>query len=240
MKAMILAAGRGTRLAPLTDTVPKPLVEVAGRPLVAHPLLQLRAAGVREVVLNLHHLAADVRAALGDGERFGLRLHYSEETELLDSGGGVHRARVWLDETFLLLNADTIQDVPLGELVRRHRRLGGIATLVLRRDPNADAYGLLHVDAAQRLRRIRGEPCDVPGALAERMFAGVSIWEPRVFAYMRDGAFSLTRDLIPRLLAADEAIHGFDYDGYWRVVDTPADLERARSEAEAGRRLSYL
>jgi NDP-sugar pyrophosphorylase family protein len=240
MKAMILAAGKGTRLAPLTDTVPKPLVPVAGRPLVAYPLLQIAALGAREVVLNLHHLAAAVRATLGEGERFGLRIRYSAEPEILDTGGGVYNARAWLDETFLVLNSDSIHDVPLDALLRFHREKGGIATLVLRPDPRAESYGLLHVDAEQRLRRFLGEPRDVPGALRGLMFAGVSVWEPRVFEFMQPGVFSLTRDVIPPLLAAGEALHGYEYRGYWRVVDTPADLENARREIEAGQPLSYL
>jgi len=240
MKAMILAAGLGTRLRPLTETVPKPLVEVAGRPLIEYGLRQLRAADVREVVVNLHHLGAQVRAALGDGARFGVRLRYSEEIELLDTGGGVYQARAWLDEPFFVLNSDSIHDVPLRELARFHRETGGIATFVLRHDPEAERYGLLHVDARHRLRRFRGEPRDVAEPLTALMYAGVMVWEPRVFAHMRAGAFSLTRDLVPWLMRAGEAIHGFVYDGYWRVVDDAADLARARSEIAGGQRLSYL
>lgn len=240
MKAMILAAGLGTRLRPLTDVVPKPLVEVAGRPLIAYPLLQLSALGVREVVVNVHHLAAQVKAALGDGSRFGVKILFSEEEELLDTGGGIQRARRWLDETFLVLNADSIHDVPLAQLASFHRERGGIATLVLRDDPEAERYGLLHIDAQQRLRRFRGEPRDWPTPLLGLMYAGVSVWEPSVFDFMEPGRFSLTRDTIPALMAAGESLFGFPFDGYWRVVDSPEDLERARREIGGGQRLSFL
>jgi NDP-sugar pyrophosphorylase family protein len=240
MKAMILAAGLGTRLRPITETLPKPLVPVAGRPLIAYVLAQLRAGGVRDVVVNLHHLPEAVRAALGDGSRWGVRILYSEEPELLDTGGGVYQARAWLDEPFLVLNADSIHDVPLADLERFHRDRGGIATLVLRRDAEAERYGLLHVDASHRLRRFRGEPRDVPGPLTALMYAGVGIWEPRVFDFMQPGVYSLTRDVIPRLMNAGEAIHGWEYDGYWRVVDSAADLERAQREIAGGQPLSYL
>jgi len=240
MKAMILAAGLGTRLRPHTDAVPKPLVEVAGRPLIAYPLLQLRAAGVGEVVVNLHHLAAAMKSALGDGARYGLRIVYSDEPDLLDTGGGVYQARGWLDETFLILNADSIHDVPLDAVLRFHRERGGIATLVLRDDPEAERFGLIHVDAQQRMRRFRGAPAHWPEPLTALMYAGVSVWEPRVFDFMRPGAFSLTRDIIPRLLAAGESLYGCEYDGYWRVVDSPGELSLARAEIEAGQPLSYL
>jgi NDP-sugar pyrophosphorylase family protein len=240
MKAMILAAGRGTRLRPLTEGLPKPLITVAGRPLIAYPLLQLRALGVRDVVVNLHHLAPSMRHALGDGSRFGVRIIYSEEPELLDTGGGVYRARAWLDETFLILNADTLHDVPLADVVDFHRQRGGIATLVLRRDAEAERYGLIEVDAAARVRRFRGQPRDCPQPLRPLMYAGVSVWEPRVFAHMTPGTFSLTRATIPRLLAAEEALYGYLYNGYWRVIDSPEDLERGRRELEGGQKVSYL
>lgn len=240
MKAMILAAGLGTRLRPLTERVPKPLVPVGGRPLIEYPLRLLRASGVDEVVINVHHHAAALGDALGDGSRFGLRIHYSVEDSLLDTGGGVLHARAWLDRPFFILNADSIHDVPLDEVALRHRRHGGIATLVLRPDPAAERYGLLHYDGDMRIRRFRGEPAvEVPNGGA-MMYAGVSLWEPRIFDHMPGGAFSLTRDVLPRLLAAGEPFFAFAYGGYWRVVDTPADLDRARREIAGGQVLSYL
>lgn len=240
MKAMILAAGLGTRLRPLTDRLPKPLVPIAGRPLIAYPLLQLRALGVAEVVINLHHLAPLMRQALGDGAAFGLRIVYSEEPDLLETGGAVYRARAWLDDTFLILNADSIHDVPLAEVVRFHRQNRSLATLVLRDDPEAERYGLIHIDREHRIRRFLGEPPAAAEPLTGLMYAGVSLWEPSVFDYMQPGRFSLTRQTVPRLLAAGEPLHGFDFAGYWRVVDDLRDLERARRELEGGQPLSYL
>src|SRR5262249_8423600 len=106
MRAMILAAGKGTRLRPLTDTVPKPLLEVAGRPMIALPLDLLRAAGIRDVVINLHHLGGQLRAALGDGSAYGVRITYSEEDPILDTGGAIAAARDFLiGDTFVVLNA---------------------------------------------------------------------------------------------------------------------------------------
>jgi NDP-sugar pyrophosphorylase family protein len=240
MKAMILAAGLGTRLRPYTETVPKPLVEVAGRPLIAYPLLQLRAAGVREVVVNVHHLAEQMKAALGDGSRYGLRIHYAEEAELLDTGGGVYHARRWLDDTFVVLNSDSIHDVPLTEVLRFHRSRSGLATIVLRADPEAERYGLLHFDAGARIRRFRGEPAAWPAPLTGMMYAGVCVWEPAIFERLTAGTYSLMRDVVPPLLAADQPVYAWEYGGYWRVVDSPEDLARARREIEGGQRLSYL
>lgn len=240
MKAMILAAGLGTRLRPYTDAVPKPLVEVAGRPLIAYPLMQLRAAGVRDVVVNVHHLANQMKAALGDGSLYDLRIHYSEEEDVLDTGGGIYKARAWLDDTFVILNADSIHDVPLDAVLRFHRERAALSTLVLRQDARAESYGLLHFDGEARIRRFRGEPTTWPAPLRAGMYAGVCVWEPAIFRYMSDEPFSLLRGLMPPLLAAGEPVYAWEYEGYWRVVDTPEDLLRARREIEGGQRLSYL
>jgi len=109
--AMILAAGRGSRLAPLTDDIPKPLLEVHGQPLISHQLRRLKRAGIERVVINLHHLGQDIRQALGDGNRFGLNIQYSAEPELLETGGGIAYAREFLGEApFVLLNGDIWTD----------------------------------------------------------------------------------------------------------------------------------
>lgn len=237
---MILAAGRGTRLRPLTDTVPKPLVEVAGRPLIAWALDVVRRAGIREVVINIHHLADRIRERLGDGSAYGLRITYSVEEVLLDTGGGIARARPWLaGDDFAVLNADTVIDLDLRPLADRHRRSGALVTMVLRADPEAARYGLIEIDDAGRVRRVLGhaDPTWHPrggAALRGLMYTGVMLCAPRIFAYLPDGIYSITRDVLPRLLAAGEAVHAHVHDGYWRVLDTPADLARGRADLAGG------
>src|SRR3954469_4313488 len=114
MKAMVLAAGQGTRLRPLTDRVPKALVPVAGRPMIEYPLLLLKHYGIHEIVINLHHFGEQIEAYLGDGKRFGLQISYSKERQLLDTGGGLRKAKPFFkDETFLVINTDVLIDLPL-------------------------------------------------------------------------------------------------------------------------------
>ena len=241
MKAMVLAAGLGTRLRPLTDDVPKPLLPVAGRPMIAYPLLQLHAAGVEDVVVNVHHHAEQVRTVLGDGSAFGVRLHYSIEETLLDTGGGLERARAWLgDDTFLVLNADSAHDVPLRAVADFHREKGALVTMVLRPDPQALRYGLIEIDRQSRIRRFLGEPRVYSGELCPLMYAGVCVFEPRVFQFMEPGCYGLTRETLPRLLRAGEPLFGYRYEAYWRVLDTPGDLEAGRREIEGGQPLSYV
>ncbi len=239
---MVLAAGRGTRLRPLTERIPKPLIFVGGRPLIAYSLLQLRAAGVREVAVNLHHRAEQIRAALGDGSRFGLHLRFSEEPRLLDTGGALARLRdFFCDGPFFVLNADSIHDVPLRELSEFHGQRGAIATLVLRPDPGAARFGLVEVDRESRVRRFLGAPPDAGEDLVPLMYAGVSIFSPEVFGAMpRREVFSLTRDLVPRLLARGAPVFGFRYGGYWCTVDTPSDLAAARRDLASAPPFSYL
>src|SRR5207247_3525289 len=154
---MVLAAGRGTRLRPLTDTTPKPLLPVAGRPFLEHILEFLRAGGIREVVLNLHHLGRRIEEHLGDGARFGLRLRYSWENPILDTGGGIKRAEPLLaGEPFVVVNGDSLLELHLEDVVAFHQARGALATMVVRPDPEAACYGLIELETDDRVRRVVG------------------------------------------------------------------------------------
>jgi len=237
MRAMVLAAGKGTRLRPLTDTVPKPLVEVAGRPMVAYPLEVLRQAGIEEVVINLHHLGGQIRTALGDGQAYGLRIIYSEEDPILDTGGAIAAAREYLaGDTFVVLNADTFIDVRLQEVIEFHRRHDALATMVVRADPDATRKDDIRIDADGRMRRILGHShpaSSAASALPRLFYAGIQVFAPRVFDFLPAGVYSITRDVYPRLLAADEPLYGYLHTGYWRILDTPGDLAAGRREIAA-------
>jgi mannose-1-phosphate guanylyltransferase len=237
MRAMILAAGKGTRLRPLTDQVPKPLIEVAGRPMIAYPLELLRRANVREVVINLHHLGGQIRAALGDGRAYGVEIIYSEEDPILDTGGAIAAARDVLSaDTFVVLNADTFIDVRLQDVIDFHRRRQALATLVVRADPDAARRDDIRIDATQRVRRILGHTHPATAAadsLPRLFYAGIQVFDPRIFEYLPAGVYSITRDVYPRLLAADEPVFGYVHEGYWRVLDTPEDLASGRREIAA-------
>src|SRR5262245_26948844 len=235
MRGMILAAGKGTRLRPLTDTVPKPLLEVAGRPMITFPLQLFSDAGIKEVMINLYHLGEQIRSRLGDGSAYGLRITYSEENPILDTGGAIAAAREFLNgDTFVVVNADTVIDVQLTKVIDFHHRRGGVATMVLRPDPDAVRQDDIGMDAAQRVRRFLGRTYGSIGDPMERwMFPGVHVFEPRVFAYLPTGVYSVTRDVYPRLLAVGEPVYGYPHHGYWRVLDTPGDLAEGRREIEA-------
>jgi mannose-1-phosphate guanylyltransferase len=257
MKALVLSAGKGERLMPLTATVPKPIVEVGGRPLVQYPLRMLAYAGVREVALNVHHLAGAVESAIGDGGALGVRVTYAPETILLGTGGPLLGLREFLgNETFAVLNCDTIIDLDLRALAEFHRDRGGLATMVLREPDKADAYSRIEIDAETRIRRMRllrgrapAEFDDYPVALdpteAVRlvacMYCGVLLCEPTVFELIPAAPFSLTADLLAPMVAQALPLFGYVHRGYFRTVDDLASLEALRAEfAAAPPRLPFL
>jgi len=232
-RAMVLAAGRGTRLAPLTDTIPKPLAPVADKPFLEHLLARLARGGIRDVVINLHHLGHLIEQAIGDGSRFGLHVRYSPEPTILDTGGGIKQAEPLLGgEPFLVVNGDSLLEVDLADVAAFHRARGGIATVALRPDPDAARYGLVEIDAGQRMRRIVGLPPGAPSqALRGYMFPGLHVLDPAIFAHMDAGAaFSITRVTYPLLLAADLPVYGYVTSARWINIDTPDALAAADRE----------
>jgi mannose-1-phosphate guanylyltransferase len=251
MKALVLSAGMGERLMPLTAAVPKPIVEVGGRPLIHYPLRMLARAGVTEVAINVHHLAARVRSALGSGEALGLRINYAPEAKLLGTGGPLPGLREFFgDGTFAILNCDTIIDLDLRALAEFHRRRGGLATLVLRESRTPQAYSRIEIDSDARVRRMRllrgrarGEFDDYGPALdaaeAARleafMYCGVLLCEPALFELMapRPAPFSLMGDLFAPLLAQGQSMFGYVHRGFFRTVDDLKSLEALRAEFAA-------
>jgi NDP-sugar pyrophosphorylase family protein len=238
---MVFAAGQGQRLRPLTETLPKALVTVGGRPMIDYPLLLLRRYGIREVVINLHHLGEQIEAYLGDGAKLGLKIRYSREPELLDTGGGLLQARDFLqDQTFIVINTDVLIDLPIDELIAFHRQRGAAVTLVVRADKDADRYGSMEMDGEGRIYRFlnASAPHRHPTAGAKLMFTGVQILEPRVFDFMPSvhvpQKFGTTKHTYPRMLSAGEPLYGFRFDGYWHDLGTEERIREAERSLAAG------
>ncbi len=220
MKAMVLAAGYGTRFRPVTETLPKPLVPVCNRPLIGWIVDTLVAAGVTEVVVNLHHLPDMLRAWL-DREFAGrCAIAYSHEPEILGTGGGLRKVRGHFEgeQEFVVVNGDTIQWPPYAALCDALRTTGAIATMLLKHPPEGDRFTRVWFDGRQVTAigdRGQGEPL---------MFSGVHALTPRVFGLLPDRAFSaMTEDFyIPVLDMGADAIAGAVHDGLWFDVGSPA------------------
>src|SRR5438093_2604580 len=182
MKAMILAAGLGTRMRPLTAHCPKPLLPLLLQPMLDHILAELPRHGIRDVIINVHHHADQLARWLGDGSRWGVHLSLSFESEILGTAGALKRVEPLLrDAPFLVLNADVLIDVALQALVHWHCQRQALVTMVLRPDPDARSYGAVILDADVRVRLINGRPSThVPAPGHEMMYACERVVDPRV------------------------------------------------------------
>jgi MurNAc alpha-1-phosphate uridylyltransferase len=218
MKAMILAAGLGTRMRPLTDHCPKPLLDVAGRPLIVRHLERLAQAGFTDVVINTAHLGQMIERALGDGAVWGVRITYSREAQPLETAGGIVNALPLLgDALFLLINGDIWTDFPLASLRQRCNEPAGLAHLVLVDNPAHHPDGDFVL--CDGLVRPRGTECGLT-------FSGVSVMHPALFAAWRargGEAFPLREVLLPAM--ENGAVTGEYYNGYWLDVGTPERLQ---------------
>lgn len=235
MKAMILAAGLGTRLRPLTNTVPKPLLPVLGTPLIVWNLLLLKRHGFRDVVINLHHLAPMIEQALGNGSKFGLRIIYSYEPVILGTGGGIKQAEPYFSgEPVLVVNGDTLFELDLGDLCAFHRTSQASATLVLREDPDATQWGLVEMGADHRIVTITGKGIASSVPTMPRMFAGIHILNPRLLREVPKGVASSIIDPYVAAITRGESVLGYDIKGYWSDIGTAERYAQAEQDARAG------
>jgi len=211
MKAMILAAGRGERMRPLTDHCPKPLLEAGGKPLIVHHIERLAAAGFRELVINHAHLGDLIEARLGDGARWGVSIAYSHEPKALETGGGIFKALPLLgSEPFLVLNGDVWTDLDFGRL--HGLEPDGLAYLILVDNPEHNPKG----DFALSQGRISSEGA---GRLT---FSGIGVYRPELFASCEAGAFPLAPLL--RSAMAEGLVGGEHFRGHWLDIGTPQRL----------------
>ena len=230
---MILAAGLGTRLRPLTDTIPKPLLPIAGTPVIVWNLLLLRRHGIRDVMINLHHLGHLIEQELGDGAKWGMRISYSCEPMILGTGGGLKQAEPFFQgEAFLTLNGDTLFEMDLSALCRFHEERRALATMVVRDDREVERWGALELDAEQRVVRINGRGRLSGAPVVKRMFAGIHVIDPRLLHTVPMGRESSIIDAYVREIQNGEAVFGFVLTDYWSDIGTPqryADVQRDAS-----------
>jgi len=240
MKALILAAGLGTRLWPLTEDRTKAAIPFLNRPLIAYSVEYLAANGIQDIIVNLHHQPDSIRRALGDGSKFGVRINYSFEPEILGTSGALNPIReLLLDDDFLVINGKIITNIDLVQAIEEHRRQNAIATLVLRENRAHERFSIVEADARGRITRFAGFPdfahsqtagADASGnpvtgsaaiETAPLMFTGVQVLSPRIFQYVPPEGFShSTIDVFPRAIAAGEAVVGHLSKDEWYEMST--------------------
>jgi len=221
---MILSAGYGTRLWPLTEDRTKPAIPILGKPLVGYVAEYLARYGCDEIAVNLHHRPESVRQALGDGRRFGVKLHYVEEPDILGTSGAIDNARALLDgDTFVVVNGKIITDIDLKAAFETHRRANAIATLVLLPNTRRERFSVVNT-AGGLLQGFGGMPdreLSSEAAAPPLMFTGIQILEPRIFDYIPHRVFShSTTDVYPQAIASGQRVAVHVASGRWFELST--------------------
>ena len=218
---MILSAGYGTRLWPLTEDRTKPALPILGKPLVGYVAEYLASYGVEEIIVNLHHRPESVRSALGDGSRFGVKLQYIEEPVILGTSGALDNARELLgNETFVVVNGKIVTDIDLRAAFDTHRQTGALATLVLLRNSLRERFSVVNTKDGL-VTGFGGMPATTGNDEAPLMFTGIQILEPEIFTYIPQGVFShSTTDVYPQAIARGERIAAHVATGKWRELST--------------------
>jgi NDP-sugar pyrophosphorylase family protein len=227
-KAMLLAAGEGRRLRPFTDDRPKPMIAIAGRPILEHTVRLLARYGVRDLAINLHYHPESIVDHFGDGRRFGVRIQYSRESELLGTAGAVKKLEAFFDEPFLVVYGDNLTDIDVERFSAFHRAHRALVTIALFHRENASASGIVGIADDGRVTRFLEKPRP-DEIFSNWVNAGILIAEPAILAHIPSpGPSDFGRDVLPALLAAGLPVFGYRMTEnlYW--IDSPEDYQRTQ------------
>lgn len=224
MKTVILAGGKGTRLAPYTKILPKPLMPIDDMPILEVLILQLKAAGVDEVILTVGHLAQLLEAFFQDGSQFGLKIRYSYEPVPLGTAGPLALVD-GLEETFIVANGDVLTTLRLKDLVAFHKENQAIATIAMHHRTVKIDLGVIHCNGGNEIIGYTEKP-----SIDYMVSMGIYVFEPRALAYIPRGQYLDFPDLIKILLAAGERVIGYPFEGYWQDLGRPDDYEQAAKD----------
>jgi mannose-1-phosphate guanylyltransferase len=236
MNAMILAAGLGTRLRPITHEIPKPMVPVLDRPVMEHIVGLLREHGFTEVVANVSHLPEQIRGRFGDGSAHGISLTYSEESELLGTAGGVRNvAEFFGDESFLVISGDALTDIDLGALRAAHESHDGMATLSVKRVADTSQIGVVLTGSDRRVQGFQEKP-DPAEALSDLGNCGIYVFRPEIFDHFPSEPFvDWAMDVFPALLERDVSFYVHEVEGYWNDIGNLDEYRQGNFDALAGK-----
>jgi len=246
MRAMVLAAGLGTRLRPITYTMPKPMVPVANRPVMEHILLLLSRHGFTEVVANLHWFPDLIEERFGDGSDYRLALSYSHEEQLLGTSGGVRNVRDFLGDSFLVISGDALTDIDLVAMREAHESHDGIATLATKRVQDTSQFGVAISGSDGRIQGFQEKP-DPSEALSDLANCGIYMFRKEIFDFFPGpgaskaagpgdpvGFADWAMDVFPRLLEADVPFYSHEIDAYWNDIGDLAELRAGSVDALTG------
>jgi NDP-sugar pyrophosphorylase family protein len=228
MKAVLLAAGRGERLRPRTDTIPKCMLEVQGKPILQHWIERLRSDGVTELFINLHHLPEKVREYFGTGKDWGVQITYCEEKLLLGTAGGIKSFEGLLrGERFIVIYADNLSDCSLKSIYDFHVSRHAFATISLCWLDDPTSCGIAKINDEGYITRYREKP-EKHEIFSNLINAGIYVFEPMVLSYIEPGVNSdISLHVLPKLIEDERRLYGYDYSGYILKFDRPSDWKRS-------------
>jgi NDP-sugar pyrophosphorylase family protein len=230
MKAVVMAGGKGTRLAPYTKILPKPLMPIGDLPILEVLIRQMKAAGVEEIHLTVGHLSGLLRAFFQSGEQWGIKIHYCYENTPLGTVGSLANIS-GMDDTFLMTNGDVLTTLDFKALVEYHKRQGALATIAMHRRNVKIDFGVLQMDDSGAL---------VTGIIEKPTYEylvsmGIYVFEPDIIRYIPKGQYLDFPDLILALIAAGEKVAGYPFDGYWQDLGRADDYEQATKDFDTMR-----
>jgi len=235
MKAVILAGGTGNRLHPIDSDVPKAMLPVFDRPLIEHTIIQLSRHGIREVVVALSYRARDIVGYFGDGARWGVKIRYSVESRPMGTAGALGLLRDIIDETFVVVNGDVVQDIDITRMITEHKAAQARITFAIARSETPEQYGVVKLDDSGAIAGFVEKPRSSDGAV-ESVSAGVYIMEPDVLASVSYGvAANLETDLLPRMAANGGELAGSVQEFYWRDIADLVSYRAAHKDILAGK-----
>jgi mannose-1-phosphate guanylyltransferase len=236
MRAMIMAAGLGTRLRPLTGLIPKPMAPILNRPALYHVLRLLARHGVDQVVINLHHFPDTITSYFGDGSHLGVAITYSFEKELLGTAGGVKNNEAFLGGgTFLVLSGDSLTDVDLRGVLATHHANGAIATLAVKEVDDPSDYGVVLLDSTDRVSGFQEKPA-AEDALSNLCNCGIYVFEPAIFGRIPAGEFyDFGKQVLPELVRDGFPFYAHRVREYWNDVGSREEYLQGNFDALEGR-----
>jgi NDP-sugar pyrophosphorylase family protein len=227
MKAVVLAGGKGTRLAPYTQILPKPLMPIGDMPILEVLIKQMKRHGITDIILTVGHLSHLLQSYFQDGSHYGVKIHYSREEEPLGTAGPLSLID-GLDETFLVTNGDVLTALDMSEMIEFHKEQKACATIAMHEREVKIDLGVIRLNGGLEVEGYIEKP-----SMDYRVSMGIYIFEPRVLEYIPKAQYLDFPDLVLKLLAAGERVMGYPYDGYWQDLGRPDDYQQAWEDFES-------
>ena len=233
MKAFILAAGIGNRLRPLTLKLPKPMIPLVNKPVIAHTLDNLKKHNITSVVMNLHFMADSISNYFGNGRSIGMEINYSKEENLLGTAGGLKKCKKYFDSTFVVMSGDNLCDVDITSVIEFHKRKKSLSTMVLKEVDAKYEYGIAISDKHNRITNFVEKPT-WSSVFSNTVNTGIYVFEPEIFKYIPEGFYDFGKNLWPKLLKMKKNIYSYVMNGYWTDIGSISEYQNGTKAALEG------